>query len=270
MSEQTPARTWTAAEIAALTRRAEQAETTCGDSKHQNERLVDRFRQRDEAVALLHDAVDAAMSDPSPTLREFLTAYDADDNAWWRLSSGDHQNLFDELRDLRDAQQEQIAALTRSWRCFHCDEVFTDEAKARIHFGPELGSTPTCQVRDRDDVGYRYTQEVARALASSEVQLAAAEIRLRVAEGQLAHLREIAKMALRKIDKCSLYGPADAAREAIEDLRDVLLPVETTPARTTFTFLCGHTGPGNWDAVRGAVVCATCYPTPSPSSQEKS
>ena len=35
-------------------------------------------------------------SEPSPTLAAFLPRYESDDNEWWRLSSGDHQNLFDE------------------------------------------------------------------------------------------------------------------------------------------------------------------------------
>ena len=32
------------------------------------------------------------------------------------------------------------------WRCFHCDEVFTDEDAAREHFGPTQHSTAACQI----------------------------------------------------------------------------------------------------------------------------
>lgn len=39
------------------------------------------------------------MSDASPTLAEFLPRYEKDDNEWWRLQSGDHQNLFEEAVD---------------------------------------------------------------------------------------------------------------------------------------------------------------------------
>jgi hypothetical protein len=32
----------------------------------------------------------------------------------------------------------------KSWRCFHCDELFTSAAKARVHFGYDNHSTPAC------------------------------------------------------------------------------------------------------------------------------
>lgn len=30
------------------------------------------------------------------------------------------------------------------WRCFHCDEVFTDRTAARRHFGDVLDDMPAC------------------------------------------------------------------------------------------------------------------------------
>lgn len=33
-----------------------------------------------------------------------------------------------------------------TWRCFHCDEVFTDHDEARLHFGPSIYSEPSCRV----------------------------------------------------------------------------------------------------------------------------
>ena len=32
------------------------------------------------------------------------------------------------------------------WRCFHCDEIFTDAKEAALHFGPGIYSDPACQV----------------------------------------------------------------------------------------------------------------------------
>jgi hypothetical protein len=32
----------------------------------------------------------------------------------------------------------------KTWRCFHCDDVFTSSRQARIHFGSTEGSTPGC------------------------------------------------------------------------------------------------------------------------------
>lgn len=36
------------------------------------------------------------------------------------------------------------------WRCFHCDEVFTDKAEARDHFGADETATPACRIGPRD------------------------------------------------------------------------------------------------------------------------
>lgn len=49
---------------------------------------------------------------PSPSLDEFLAMRAADPNAWWRLDSGDHLNLFeealDELERLETGTQEIV------------------------------------------------------------------------------------------------------------------------------------------------------------------
>lgn len=40
--------------------------------------------------------------------------------------------------------------LEREWRCFHCDEVFTDEHCAREHFGKYENQVPACQIKGSD------------------------------------------------------------------------------------------------------------------------
>jgi hypothetical protein len=35
----------------------------------------------------------------------------------------------------------------KTWRCFHCEEVFTDVAAAREHFGRDQGEEPGCLLR---------------------------------------------------------------------------------------------------------------------------
>lgn len=35
----------------------------------------------------------------------------------------------------------------RTWRCFHCDDVFTDRRAAALHFGADEGRTPACQIK---------------------------------------------------------------------------------------------------------------------------
>lgn len=32
----------------------------------------------------------------------------------------------------------------KTWRCFHCDDVFTSKRKAAVHFGYDNNSTPAC------------------------------------------------------------------------------------------------------------------------------
>lgn len=34
-----------------------------------------------------------------------------------------------------------------SWRCFHCDEVFTDRRCAAAHFGADESAEPACQIK---------------------------------------------------------------------------------------------------------------------------
>jgi hypothetical protein len=36
--------------------------------------------------------------------------------------------------------------MAKEWRCFHCDEVFTNEDAARDYFGPSIHSNPSCMV----------------------------------------------------------------------------------------------------------------------------
>lgn len=58
------------------------------------------------------------------------------------------------------------------WRCFHCDDVFTDRAEAQEHFGLERdGSTPVCQLTAED-------VRQLRALEQSNAELRAENERL--------------------------------------------------------------------------------------------
>lgn len=34
----------------------------------------------------------------------------------------------------------------KSWRCFHCDEIFTDRKSAEEHFGASVVCAPMCQI----------------------------------------------------------------------------------------------------------------------------
>jgi hypothetical protein len=58
----------------------------------------------------------------------------------------------------------------RQWRCFHCDELFTDRALAALHFGDHLQGDPACKLnameggllkllRDQEDELQRFRSE---------------------------------------------------------------------------------------------------------------
>jgi hypothetical protein len=34
----------------------------------------------------------------------------------------------------------------KKWRCYHCDQVFTSDREARLHFGNDLYSYPACRI----------------------------------------------------------------------------------------------------------------------------
>ena len=65
-------------------------------------------------------------------------------------------DLLEEITNLKQAAHEtRMAALSsttapdalveaQSWRCFHCDEVFTDRQDALAHFGDNILATPAC------------------------------------------------------------------------------------------------------------------------------
>lgn len=41
----------------------------------------------------------------------------------------------------------EVTSNEKSWRCFHCDEVFTTEVDARLHFGIRDGDEPACKIK---------------------------------------------------------------------------------------------------------------------------
>lgn len=58
-------------------------------------------------------------------------------------SGGDNEDYHaDAVRQVRNKK----AFPTRSWRCFHCDELFLDEEKARLHFGASEMREPICHM----------------------------------------------------------------------------------------------------------------------------
>ncbi len=63
------------------------------------------------------------------------------------------------------------------WRCFHCDEVFTDEAEAREHFGADESKVPACRL-SVSDVRQLRALEALNAKLRREVELLDNDARL--------------------------------------------------------------------------------------------
>jgi hypothetical protein len=68
----------------------------------------------------------------------------------------------------------QTALQQKTWRCFHCDEVFTDEAEAKFHFGVrgdgDVEDVAACQLTREDVESIREMQaEVDEARADQRV-----------------------------------------------------------------------------------------------------
>lgn len=60
--------------------------------------------------------------------------------------SGDIPPGSETERAWEAAMRAAMEAGPKVWRCFQCDEVFTDEACARLHFGEYQDCDPICKV----------------------------------------------------------------------------------------------------------------------------
>lgn len=153
-----------------------------------------------------------------------------------------------------DARQKIEAV---KWRCFHCDEAFTDEAAARDHFGRSERQSPACQI---DAAEYRkmearmlsYNEEdsemhrqiyrmesahaaalkaeeekgYARGLTDGAPYLAEREATIATHTAEIAAREaEIANQALNYV---SLFGELQNAMAEIARLREVLMNVKVT------------------------------------------
>lgn len=102
--------------------------------------------------------------EPTPALADFRRRYEADDNEWWRLGSGDHMNLFDDALDEIDrlsarpdaaelkrhlayllGQYERVIAMVRHIRM---DTPEDQELSERVVAAMEEGAAPVRRVLD--------------------------------------------------------------------------------------------------------------------------
>jgi len=74
-------------------------------------------------------------------------------------------------------------APAKEWRCFHCDEVFTTQNDARLHFGMDQCSDPACKIK----LGAEKSLLVALRRAETELQDAWAAIHNETTEAAKAY-----------------------------------------------------------------------------------
>ena len=106
------------------------------------------------------------------------------------------------LKALRTAAKAKEAEAAHSWRCFHCDEVFTTVEAAGEHFGPNCICSPACQI---DIAEYRRMEEVHARHVAEDSEMG------RKFHGMRAdHMRDLIAEEQKGYDK----GLADGRKEA--------------------------------------------------------
>jgi hypothetical protein len=81
------------------------------------------------------DSVAAILVDnaaPTPPLADFLTAYYEDDNLWWRIGCGHHQNLFEvAVQVIEGLAQQQLGERQQDQRDDDRDQHHQGEPPVR-------------------------------------------------------------------------------------------------------------------------------------------
>jgi hypothetical protein len=105
------------------------------------------------------------------------------------------------------------------WRCFHCDQLFFDEAAASAHFGQHEGRTPACQIKSSEGGLVRALRE-----AEEEAERAWSAVHSEGAEGLKAWRAAMTRNA-RAVESAEQTGYDKGLRDMrkeIETLRRAL------------------------------------------------
>lgn len=174
----------------------------------------------------------------------------------------------------------------RSWRCFHCDDVFADEREARAHFGHDYGSEPACKIKAGAEGSLvaalrRVEDELARARADiANESTEAARFYHAQQDRHATQLRVVEELGYER-------GLADARREeraaacdcraAVEGLLHTIRAEDRRPPESycaaledviamlttgAAPFTCPHCGFVDYDE-RQRIVCNNCGERPS-------
>lgn len=156
------------------------------------------------------------------------------------------------------------ASTARDWRCFHCDEVFTDPHQARLHFGKSEHSTPACQVsperlRELESMLDAYCQEdteLHRAMWGMQCRHRTELIREEekgYARGLADGMKEVQRAV--EADEAAKSRMNNEPRQGIGDSRrePQWQPMETAPKGERILMLMKHGAiEGQWDGETGS------------------
>jgi hypothetical protein len=109
-------------------------------------------------------------------LIECRAQLDSDDNkgsiGWVAGDLGTDSVTLDGAFDLNKIAQALIDMdKPKEWRCYHCDEVFTDAACARQHFGITEEQVPACQIRGSEGGLVKALRQAEEALFEATARL---------------------------------------------------------------------------------------------------
>ncbi len=109
----------------------------------------------------------------------------------------------------------------KTWRCFHCDEVFLSAARAREHFGDSQEASPACQLKGTDNDLIAIIRAQERALASYRREDNA-----------------ILRAWRSKEDECQMavvHAEETGYSRAVQDIRKILHPLAIALGYTAWT-----------------------------------
>jgi hypothetical protein len=144
------------------------------------------------------------------------------------------------LAAARNALAQPAATSGESWRCFHCDEVFTSRQDGWHHFGRDESATPACKIKAAGEYA------LLEALRNAEDQLSryhaedsdtARAMHAVAADNQVALRREEEKGYARGLKDASA-AERDSMRTHLEQMREASRAFFAVPAgeRTADTF----------------------------------
>lgn len=105
--------------------------------------------------------------------------------------------------------------MRRGWRCFFCDEFFTDETSAREHFGATEGAKPGCMVKGKIMAGAEHGLLIALRRAESDLAAAYERIHAESVEGMKA-MREQAARHSAQMRNAEQLGYERGLRDGID------------------------------------------------------